>query len=104
MRVIDGSEPPLYRLFAESSTQRVRSTAVYEGLCFDLETFVFETDGAEVLRPLVEDGTASFVGDVDELATRLGSGAQKRFDLERFFRSGAVENILEELERIREDG
>jgi len=104
VRVIDRSEPPLYRLFAESSAQiGVGSTAVYEGLCFDQETFVFEIDGAEILQPLVENGTASFVGDVDEFATRLRSGAEKRFDRDWFFRSGAVEHILEELNRIRED-
>jgi hypothetical protein len=103
VRVIDGAEPPLYRLFAESSAQiGVGSTAVYERLCFDVETFVFEADGAELLRPLLEDGVASFVGDVDELVGNLGSGAKERFDREQFFRLGAVENILEELDRIRE--
>ena len=38
---------------------------------------MFETNGAEVLRPLVEDGVASFVRNVDELATQLGSVAEK---------------------------
>lgn len=103
MRVIDESEPPLYRLFAESSAQvGVGSTAVYEGLCFDLETFVFEADGAEVLRPLVEDETASMIESVDELAGQLGSSAANQFDRERFFKSDSVTNILEELDRIHD--
>lgn len=98
-----GSKPPLYRLFGELSAQiGVGSTAVYEGLCFDLETFVFEADGADVLQPLVDDGTASMIESVDELARRLGSGAANQFDREWFFKSNSVANILKELERIRE--
>lgn len=103
MRVIDESEPPLYRLFAESSAQiGVGSTAVYEGLCFDLETFVFEADGADVLQPLVEDGAASMIESVDELAGKLGASAANQFEREWFFKSDSVANILEELERIRD--
>ncbi|WP_239638574.1 hypothetical protein [Halorubrum distributum] len=99
--MIDESEPPLYQLFAESSAQiGVGSTAVYEGLCFDLETFVFEADGADVLQPLVEDGAASRIESVDELAGQLGSGSAGRFDREWFFKSDSVANILKELERI----
>jgi len=60
----------------------IGSTAVYESLCFDLETFVFETDGAVALQPLVEGIVASFIRDVDELATRLGSIVEKQFDRE----------------------
>ncbi|EMA63064.1 hypothetical protein C469_03550 [Halorubrum lipolyticum DSM 21995] len=104
MRVIDESEPPLYRLFAESSAQvGVGSTAVYEGLCFDLETFVFEADGADVLQPLVEDGAASMIEDVDDLAGQMGSVDTSQFDRERFFKSDSVANILEELERIHDE-
>ncbi|EMA61296.1 hypothetical protein C470_07219 [Halorubrum distributum JCM 13561] len=103
IRVIDEPEPPLYQLFAESSAQiGVGSTAVYEGLCFDLNTFVFEADGAEMLRPLVENGAASMVESVDELAGGLGSSTASQFDREWFFESDSVANILEELERIRD--
>ncbi|MDZ5810517.1 hypothetical protein U4E84_04020 [Halorubrum sp. AD140] len=70
MRVIDRSKSPLYRLFAESSARiGVALTAVYEGHCFNLNKFVFETHGADMLQPLVEDGIALFVEDVDELTT-----------------------------------
>ena len=102
MRVIDESEPPLYRLFAESSAQiEVGSTAVYEGLCFDLKTFVFKTDGADVLQPPRDDGAASMIEDVDDLAGQMGSVDASRFDRERFFKSDSVANILEEIEQIR---
>lgn len=104
MRVIDESEPPLYRLFAESSAQiGVGSTAVYEGLCFGLETFVFEVDGSEVLRPLIEDGAASSVESVEDLREDIGSATEHRFDRERFFKSDSVDNIITALKKIRHD-
>jgi hypothetical protein len=105
MRVIDESEPPLYQLFAESSAQiGVGSTAVYEGLCFDLETFVFEADGADVLRPLVEIEVASDIKNVDDLVEGLVSDATNRFDREVFFESDAVQNVVDELKQIKTHG
>ena len=104
VRVIDESEPPLYRLFAESSAQiGVGSTAVYEGLCFDLETFVFEADGADVLRPLIEDGVASTIGTVEELVASLHSKNGQRFDRDRFFKPNAVDNVIDELKNIQQN-
>ncbi|AZQ15866.1 hypothetical protein DOS48_05270 [Halorubrum sp. PV6] len=104
MRVIDESEPPLYRLFAESSAQvGVGSTAVYEGLCFDLETFVFDADGADVLEPLVEDGVASAIGSVEELATSLHYKNGQEFERDRFFKPNAIDNVIEELKNIKQN-
>jgi len=100
--VVDEPEPPLYLLFASSSAQvGVYSTALYEGLCFDLETFVYDVDSADLLRPLVEDGTASLVGSVDDLTRSIGKINEAHFDRERFFKSNAVGNVIRELERIK---
>lgn len=102
VRVIDKSEPPLYRLFAESSAQiGVGSTAVYEGLCFNLETFVFEADGADVLQPLIEDGAASTIGTVEELVASLHSKNRQGFDRDHFFKPNAVDNVIDELKNIQ---
>ncbi|MFC7041691.1 hypothetical protein [Halonotius sp. GCM10025705] len=99
--VIDKSGPSLYQLFVESSVQvGVGSTAVYEGLCFDLDTFVFDINGSEILRPLVEDGAASFVRGVDGLVAKLGSASTNRFEREWFFKSNALENIVRVLRHI----
>jgi len=104
IRVVDSSEPPLYQLFAESTVQiGVGSTAVYEGLCFDLETFVFETGDQSPLQPLIEDGAASPVKSISELADELGSGRNRSFDRQRFFKPDSITNIIEELNRLKED-
>lgn len=104
MRVIDDAEPPLYRLFAESTAQiGVGSTAVYEGLCFDLETFVFETDGAEVLQPLIDDGAASSIETTEDLIAEFDTVTGQKFDRERFFKSNSTDNIIETLKNIQRD-
>ena len=60
--IIDSSELPLYELFAQSSAQvGVGSTAVFEGLAFGLETFVYVGHGSEVLQVLVEDETPQLI-------------------------------------------
>lgn len=104
VRVIDESEPPLYQLFAESTVQiGVGSTAVYEGLCFDLETFVFKTDSSEVLQPLIEDGAASSIETVEDLIAGLDSTTGQKFDRERYFKSDSTDNILDTLKEIKDD-
>lgn len=103
VQVVDEPEPPLYRLFAESNAQiGVGSTAVYEGLCFDLETFVFEADGADVLQPLIEDGVASAIETVEQLVANLHSKNEHRFDRDRFFKPDAVNNVVRELEKVQQ--
>lgn len=102
IRVIEGSEPPLYWLFAESTAQiGVGSTAVYEGLCFDLETFVFQIEGEDTLKPLINDGAASLITDVDDLSNLLGSFDVGQFDRNRYFKQNSVDNVIRELKRIQ---
>lgn len=98
--VVDSSSPPLYQLFAESSAQiGVGSTAVYEGLCFDLETYVFDCSGSQILDPLVESGDAVVVSSVTELASKIGV-SESIFNREAYFKSDAVDNVCEEIERF----
>lgn len=72
VRVVEDDSVPLYRLFAESSVQvGVGSTAVYEGLQFDLDTYLVALPGVERMRYLVERGMAHVVDSAAELATAI---------------------------------
>ena len=102
--IIDSSEPPLYELFSQSSTQvGVGSTAVYEGLAFGLETFVYDCPGSKVLQPLVNEGTAQLVSTPEELADTLG-GSEGSFDREYYFETNASEKMCGTLNRLIETG
>jgi hypothetical protein len=68
---------------------------VYEVLCFELNTFVFDVDRSYVSQPPVDGGVASSIDEVDELITGFQSSESGLFDHERFFRSDS-ESIKEE--------
>lgn len=60
-------DPPLYELMASSSAQvGVYSTAVFEGLYFGLNTYVFEAPGVEYMEFLIEEGYAYLIRSVDD--------------------------------------
>lgn len=102
--IVDSSEPPLYELFAESSVQvGVYSTAIYEGLAFDLETYVYDCSGSDVLEPLIEEGSAKLISSIDDLATSLGTGKHS-FESDYYFAPNATEKICEVLEGLANQG
>ncbi len=98
--VIDSSTPPLYKLFARASAQvGVGSTALYEGLAFDLNTFVYDLAGQEPLQPLIDDGIATKVNSANELLSSLELES-KPFERDRFFRPNPLANFSDEIDSI----
>lgn len=104
LRVVGETGPTLYELFAESSVQvGVYSTALYEGLAFDLETYVVDLQGAAYMDRLVGMGGATRVGSVPELEAELERREPAdTVDTTQFFEPDAVSNTVAALERIRE--
>jgi hypothetical protein len=102
IEVVDGDdERSLYELFATSRAQvGVYSTALYEGLCFDLETYVVDLPGASYVDRLVAEGGATLVGGAEGLPTTLDEGGSG-FDTTRLFEPDPVSNVAAALERIR---
>jgi hypothetical protein len=97
--VIDENQPPLYQLFAESTAQvGVYSTAVYEGLCFGLEAYLYDCPDVEKIQVLLDEGVATLVSEPEALSS-VGDGSVG-FDREKFFASDATENIAAALSRI----
>jgi len=100
IEVVSDADKQLYELFAESSVQiGVGSTAVYEGLCFNLETYVYDIDGSETLSPLIDDGVAKYVDNPEELVGYIGGGGLS-FDCERYFAKNPTKNIEKTLRSI----
>lgn len=112
LRVVDDDSVPLYRLFAESSVQvGVGSTAVFEGLQFDLQTCLVDLPGVERMDYLVERGYATVVDSADALASVIeapasdsedaGAGAASGDASDALFEPNAIENAVAALEAIR---
>lgn len=95
LRVVDDDDVSLYELFAGSTAQvGVYSTAVYEGLCFGLRTYVVDLPGSVRLEPLYDDGGATLVHSVDELvAAEADAAGTVAPDRERFFAPDALESV-----------
>jgi len=104
IEVVDSSEPALYRLFAESNGQvGVYSTAIYEGLQFGLETYLYDCEEGETLQPLLDDGVATLVSSVEQLVSAFDNGSGE-FDRERYFATDATGRVCETLREIRANG
>lgn len=100
--VVAGDDRPLYELFAESSAQvGVFSTAIYEGLSFEIDTYLMDLPGVEHLATLYEDGPATLVGSSEELITALASPESESVDPTYFFEPDAVANIQRAFETVR---
>lgn len=91
--VIDSDSTPLYRLMAESRVQvGVGSTALFEGLAFDLQTLIFDIPGSGPCLPLVEYDQAKLFQTVDELVDLI-SFSYERKDSANFFKRGSLDRL-----------
>lgn len=85
--VIDNSETPLYKLFAESNYQvGAFSTAIYEGLMFNCKTFIVDVPGVEYLNDLIDNGYVCKIRDVDDLIVNLNDFKPADYDKDFFFK------------------
>lgn len=96
---VQGKNSDLYGLFAKSKAQvGVYSTALYEGVYFGLNTYIYRVDGFEDVEPLVESGLAQYVNDVNELA---GDSNKKRKNIRKYlFRENPLENFKTAVDSI----
>jgi hypothetical protein len=96
------NEKRLYHLFSEAIAQvGVGSTAIYEGLAFDLNTFIYDCPGAEALQPLVDDGVATLISSPDALTADL-RGGKPEFNRSYYFAKEPIERACEVFENILE--
>ncbi|MBQ9550859.1 MAG: hypothetical protein IJU87_08605 [Lachnospiraceae bacterium] len=102
IRVIADDRIPLYTLFSSCSAQvGVDSTAVYEGMGFGLNTFIWDIPRAVFLRPLVDGGYARLFKDAAELSEMMEAGAEKReYDTGLFWKEGSLDRMEREISRI----
>lgn len=102
--VVDDTDISLYELFGTSTVQLgVYSTAVYEGLCFDLRTYIAALPGAVRLQPLVEAGSATRVESVDDLiAAEQSATGGTSFNRERYFAPDALKAVPAKVSELAE--
>ena len=104
LSVVGNQSSSLYELFAQSRAQvGVESTAVYEGLCFDLDTYIYNIDGADRLMSLVDVGVAQLIDSTSDL-TRDQVHDLNKFDREHYFKRDSLHNVCTALEKLNQTG
>lgn len=99
IEVVDNSVRNIYEYFAEADIQiGVYSTAIYEGLGFDLQTIIYNIGHAGTMSSLVEQGYAVFANNVDDILKEL----QVEKSVQKgsvFWKENALENQYKEIEK-----
>ena len=105
VEVIDNNEKDIY-FFLKSATFQVGcfSTALFEGMGFNLKTVIYKTYGSEYVEDLYENGYAKLVSNSDELIKFLhDDDLSIPYSKERMWKSNALFNLKKRLKEIKVD-
>lgn len=102
IEVIDNSETDLYELFAASGYQvgGYGSTATFEGLEFDLKTYIMREGAYPVVTALCEKGIAKFFDTAQELYRLILADTEMPERKNDFWKENALENMKREIDAI----
>lgn len=97
---IIGNEQSVYDLFPLARVQvGAYSTALYEGLCFGLPTFIISSlDEEENMKALHDEGFCDYVDSPEELVEKMENSAQSLPN--DFWEKNAEKNMIDEIERL----
>jgi hypothetical protein len=100
---VSAGEPPLYELFAESHAQvGVDSTALYEGLRFELDTYILDEAGSVQMEYLLSNSHATLIQSTEEyLTARTADDHGSSVDSTFFFSSYSIERFQDAVDMIR---
>ncbi len=94
VEIIGENDMTLYDCFAISDAQvGIRSTTIYEGLGFHLQTFIFNRDFQDYLEDLVELGIADLVADASEIVSKVRKHNHTSYDVNLFWKENALYNL-----------
>ena len=102
IEVVDSLEHNIYEYFAQSDIQvGAYSTAIYEGLGFGLQTYIYQVGHADTMKELCEQGYATWVRSVEELSDliKANTGVEQP-DTEGFWKRNALQNMKDEISKF----
>ena len=92
----------LYHLFAQSKFQvGVFSTSIYEGLGFDLITFIVNLPGSEYMTDLIDSKFAAMINSADDILMRLDKHGDEFEEFgDKLWQKNAIINMKSAIECI----
>lgn len=103
IQVIDHSRYDMHYYFNQSTIQiGVNSTAIFEGLGYNLETYIVTLPGFEFMKELQEKDVVAFVKNSNELYSSIMNKTvnSDKFDTSYFWKPHSMENMIEEINNI----
>lgn len=99
IEVVDSLEHNIYEYFAQSDIQvGAYSTAIYEGLGFGLQTYIYQVGHADTMKGLCEQGYAAWVRSAEELSDLIKTNiGVEQPDTEGFWKRNALQNMKGEI-------
>lgn len=98
---VNNNERSLYYYFQKANVQiGVTSTAIFEGLAFDLHTFIYHLEKTDIyMKDLIEKNIARMFNDVDELMEMLLSiDVRSNINLDiNFWERNAQNNMINQI-------
>lgn len=96
IEIISDASKSIYELFGSCTMQvGVYSTAIFEGLAFELETYIVKFPGHEYMKDLYEQGYAKLINKPDEISWK-----REKIDGSIFWKNNSCENILKNIKEI----
>ena len=75
----------------------VYSTAIYEGVGFGLDTYIYNIAYADCMQKLVEMGVAEYIDSVEEILCKLNIEKDIKDIKSLLWKSDALKNICKEI-------
>lgn len=102
--VIDNNTKDIYYFFQRSKYQvGVYSTALFEGLYFDLITIIYKVNGYEYVEELYKKGYAILISSAKEIKNNLENHKKVIIDKEFFWKSNSTINILDNINKLTDN-
>ena len=104
VEVISDSKKNLYELLSQSDIQisGYNSTTIFEGLIFGLPTYILDYCMSVEVEMLCNNGYAISFQDANELYTDITSSKVfNKINVEEIWKSNAIENMIDAIERVQ---
>ena len=101
IEIIGKNNDSLYECFAKSQIQiGVYSTGLYEGIAFNLKTFILKINGSQYLSDLVSEGHAVYVTAPAQIIQCLKDSSENRYYENSLWEKNALNNLNREIDYI----
>lgn len=101
IEVIDKNKYSIYHYLSLADYQvGCYSTGIFEGLGYNLKTFVYKAYGHEYMETLYNNGYAKLVDNEDQIIESLTLDDFKSYDIDKFWKENSIINIKLNLEKI----